>query len=634
MNYYLNLLTFMLLIILVSLVKPTCYAQDQRIADSLESIFQKQDVADSLLPQLLHGITVNQTNPDKRLSYADLLEKTTSKSDDSQWPMKINFIRGLANMEKGNLKVALESFLNSLKVARKLKDENWIGMIYIQMSAIYEYSNNYKLAFSYIRKAIEIFEKLKSQNHPKATSNLATATLTLGNRFMTTGNYDSASVKFDESILVYKKLNDAQGLAYALGSKGVLLAKQNLILRAEEYVMEAKEILNTFHDLEPIVYYNNNLSEAYLINGDYKKALDFLEESLIISLESNIKSEIAETYLKLSVVQERLGNSALALENFKTHILYRDSLRNIESIQELANMRSDFEIEQKQSEVDILNLEKKQQQQIGFGLLLVLLLSAALAFTQYRNAKLRKRTNQELTALNQTKDKFFSIISHDLRGPVSAFQGISGIIRMYLKKQRYEKLEEMTDEIDGSVRSMSNLLDNLLNWAVQQQGQVPFKPEYLSVDDMVMEVIQTFQTSALTKKVNLTHDVSPALRLWADKNTLSTVIRNLVSNALKFTPEGGEINILAFLKDESCVLKISDTGLGMPKDQVQNLFYTHGEINSTRGTAGEKGLGLGVQLVKDFVKMNKGFIDVQSKPKNGTTITVLIPVERDLSISA
>lgn len=627
MNFKSFFPAFKLLFVLLFQSYFSVNAQDQRIADSLEWVYKSDKVEESSLIETLYAITYNQTNPDVRLSYANLLESKVDTLANPDWLMKINFQRGLANMEKGELETSLDSFFNSLRVAQKLKDQNWIGMIYIQIASVYEYSDNYSVAFSYIRKAITIFKELRLSNHPRATSNLATAVLTLGNQLMEVGKYDSALSNFEQSIEVYEQIEDTQGLAYALGSKGVLLAKNGDILAAEENIDRATKILKVYKDLEPIVYFNNHLSEAHITRGNYTEALGFLEESLKISLRSNYKTDIVETYGKLSELYEKLGNSAMALDNFKAHILYRDSLRNIESVQELANFRSEYEIAQKQSEVDILNLEKKQQQQIGFGLVLVLLLSTALGITQYRNAKLRKRTNHELTALNRTKDKFFSIISHDLRGPVSAFQGVSGIIRMYLKKQRYEKLEEMTDEIDSSVRSMSNLLDNLLNWAVQQQGQVPFNPEQLSIKEILHEVIETFEAAAQIKRIKLSYETTQEVSIWADKNTITTIMRNLVGNALKYSMENGEVKVTALADGRSCMIKVSDTGVGIPEDKLSTLFNSQNMISSTRGTAGEKGLGLGMQLVYEFLKMNNSTIEVESYKGKGTTFTINMPLD-------
>ncbi|MEQ9023456.1 MAG: HAMP domain-containing sensor histidine kinase, partial [Pseudomonadales bacterium] len=206
---------------------------------------------------------------------------------------------------------------------------------------------------------------------------------------------------------------------------------------------------------------------------------------------------------------------------------------------------------------------------------------------------------------------FFSIISHDLRSPVAGFNGISQMIKMMVQTKQTDQLLEMTEHIDSSVDQLSKLLDNLLNWAMQQQGHVPNVPEKLSLKEMSEDLVKTLSTMAQGKSIELDADVPENLELWCDKNTTMTILRNLVSNALKFTPEGGKVGIRADEDGEMAKIEIYDTGVGMPQDKLKKLFQLQ-DKKSTYGTSGEKGLGLGLQLVHEFMEMNNGKIEVTS----------------------
>ncbi|HNP17874.1 MAG TPA: HAMP domain-containing sensor histidine kinase, partial [Fulvivirga sp.] len=180
---------------------------------------------------------------------------------------------------------------------------------------------------------------------------------------------------------------------------------------------------------------------------------------------------------------------------------------------------------------------------------------------------------------------------------------------------------------DKTADDLSGLLDNLLNWALQQQGHFPNVPEKIEVEELGNELKGIFSNMAKAKNIELTTLVSNNLALWGDKNTTRTIFRNLVNNALKFTPEGGKVSLLAELNGNSATVIVQDTGVGIAEEELKRLFEMDGK-KSAYGTAGEKGLGLGLQLVYEFVEMNKGTIEVESEVGKGTKFIVNLPLFR------
>ena len=184
---------------------------------------------------------------------------------------------------------------------------------------------------------------------------------------------------------------------------------------------------------------------------------------------------------------------------------------------------------------------------------------------------------------------------------------------------------EMANHMENSVNQLSSLLDNLLSWAMQQQGHFPNVPEKVNFNFMIIEIIGMFSNMAAGKKINLESHIEQPLHLWVDRNSIHTVFRNLINNAIKFTEPGGDIVVSATTLDHEAIIQVTDNGVGMSQSKVERLFHLNDE-NTTYGTAGEKGLGLGLQLVQEFVQMNSGTIKVSSKEKEGTTFTISLPL--------
>jgi PAS domain S-box-containing protein len=237
-----------------------------------------------------------------------------------------------------------------------------------------------------------------------------------------------------------------------------------------------------------------------------------------------------------------------------------------------------------------------------------------------------KLKNEELLKLNAEKDKFFSIISHDLRSPFNGFLGLTRIMDEDLPTMTMGEIREIVVGLRSSATNLFRLLENLLEWAKMQQGLVPFDPKMVELLPIVDECISITQELAKNKGIELACHIPKEISVFADSNILKTIIRNLVSNALKFTTKGGEVNILAKIRaDKSVEISISDTGIGMKKEMVQNLFRIDVQT-SRKGTEGEPSSGLGLLLCKEFIEEHGGIIWVESEEGKGSVFRFTIPV--------
>jgi signal transduction histidine kinase len=244
-------------------------------------------------------------------------------------------------------------------------------------------------------------------------------------------------------------------------------------------------------------------------------------------------------------------------------------------------------------------------------------------FIQIQAEKLQD-TNQQLMVLNSTKDKFFSIIAHDLRNPFHVVCGFAELLILDYKRLPFEKIEHYLGLIHKTSTYGNNLLDNLLQWSRSQSGHVSFGPAKIVLSTMVGEIIYLFEGEALAKKITIESSIDPDLTITADENMLNTILRNLLSNALKFTQKEGRISVKATLSQSFVEISVSDSGVGISPESCRLLFNIDSNI-STKGTSNEGGTGIGLILCKEFVEKHLGTIWVESELNKGSTFKFTLP---------
>lgn len=237
-----------------------------------------------------------------------------------------------------------------------------------------------------------------------------------------------------------------------------------------------------------------------------------------------------------------------------------------------------------------------------------------------------KLQNEELINLNATKDKFFSIIAHDLRSPFSSFLGLTQIMAEELPNLTMAEIQDIAINMSKSATNLSRLLENLLQWSLVQQKRMIFKPETVQLQSLVDDCVLMIQETASKKGILLTTDIPDELKIVADTNAIQTIIRNLVSNGIKYTKTGGSVHITAHTKSNGFIeLSVADTGIGMNQTMVNNLFKI--DVHTNRpGTEGEPSTGLGLLLCKEFVEKHGGQINVESIEGKGSTFRFTIPI--------
>jgi two-component system sensor histidine kinase/response regulator len=274
-------------------------------------------------------------------------------------------------------------------------------------------------------------------------------------------------------------------------------------------------------------------------------------------------------------------------------------------------------------------LEAFGTNQINNPLIKYVVLNVRDITERYQAEQKLKESEASLKELNATKDKLFSIIAHDLRSPFNGILGFSELLKVNLKESAILQSEKYAALINSSAKNTLVLLDNLLSWAKSQTGQINFNPQKIDLSQSIEEIIEIINSQATNKNIAIHKVQSDEIEVYADENMLKIILRNLISNAIKFTKSGGNLNIVVISDKNQVVISISDNGIGINEEKLKTLFNIASNTTSL-GTANEKGSGLGLVLCKEFVEKQGGKIWVESEVGKGSDFKFTLPLYESL----
>ncbi|MEQ8471297.1 MAG: ATP-binding protein [Marinoscillum sp.] len=624
-------LSGMVLYAILLLIVGVGNSQNKDKADSLRELLPQMELDTNKL-YVLYKLTTFSSDPNNILEYANQLKAGSLELGSIKYEVLANHHIGVGKRMKGETEVALKYLFEAATKSQERGLSVTLTKTFLEIAGTYMLNEDKKNALMYYTKAIEI---LRNTNDNQT---LAITLLNTGYSYYQINSLDTALSYYNEAEPIFEEIDLEIGKAYTIGNRALVFWKQGNAEKAIEDLNLAIGMLEPLGDQFGMADYYNQLGSIYLEMDDHVNALTNTEKGLEMAMAVDLKEQIRDASRLLAQLYEEKGDYPKAFDYQSRFIAYKDSIQDEETTRRLADLRTEFEVGQKEAELEVISAEKRTQQILSVGLGVILLLTGVFAVVTYKNFVTKKRINsqleeqavvleeqkEELVKLNKTKDKFFSIISHDLRGPITSFFGISPIIKSFVKSKKTDDLLEIAEDIDKSVRQLSDLLDNLLSWATQQQAQIPFNPKELDIHHMANRVKQNLQNVASGKGIELTVEVSEHLRAFADRNIAETIVRNLTSNALKFTPNGGRVTIGAQQNGSMMEVFVKDTGVGIPEEVMKTMFELT-SAQSTYGTDGERGLGLGLQLVQEFTQLNGGQLHVDSKVGAGTTFTFSLP---------
>lgn len=477
------------------------------------------------------------------------------------------------------------------------------------------------------------------------------------------GKTDEALRYFNEALQMYKIVHDEKGSISVWNEKGSLLSRTNRVKEAEVCFDSLIFLARRYSDFPSLAM--GLRKKADLLKQFGKSgAEDLYLASLEAAEKTGNKEVLQPIVLALANFYEQNNNFRQALTLFRRYMDLHDSIYAEKEKQQILFSQINFEIRLRDEKLNkvkqqIESLEKEQamarialtrQKNINRLLVLVMVLFLIILVLGYRQYIIKKKTSamlaeqnetirkinaqlaeseENLRRINQTKDKFISIIAHDIRNPLVGIIGFTDIIERRPEDVSKEELQQINTLIRQSARQLYDLLDNLLYWARSQSGTVPFHPQPVDVYEIAERTIKLVNAHAASKDISLKNLITPGTIVMADANMVTVIIRNLLSNALKFTGKGGYIEIASARSDGNLKVMIRDTGIGMSPEQVKRLFSDKNLMPASEGTNQEKGSGLGLILCREFTEKNGGTIRAESEPGKGTVITFTLPLYSD-----
>jgi len=354
------------------------FSQDQRVADSLTKVYDQDILRDTLQLELLRDLAFYEVKDlQKGLRYAEELIRLSEEQNNYLYQYRGYLQKGNKKRLLGELEEALVAFFKSLEIARQIGYSQGEGTALSSIADIYSITENHVNAMSYYRQAIDILRTTED------SISLAAALMNAGDEFLKRQEFDSALVYFEESGLIFEKANYLIGKAYNLGNIGMVNANIGNKVLAESNINEAIRILEELEDFYPISIYLIYMADIYMEKGDKSTAFSYAKRSLDLGQVYGLKEQIRDANLKLSEFYEQSGNMEESFRYYKDYISYRDSVSNVVTVQNLADLRTDFEVSQKQIEVDLLNQEKQNQKNLMISLVIIMILGAIILGTLY-----------------------------------------------------------------------------------------------------------------------------------------------------------------------------------------------------------------------------------------------------------
>jgi len=561
----------------------------------------------------LGSVAENTDNLNKAQLYINKAITLAEKSGDTL--IRATSMRNLAYvMTKSGDSARAISFLRSaLTLLYSIHHERWQATIYSDLGIHYRYIFP-DSSYYYYNKALDYHTSHKNE----------------GNEMIT--RFNMANLLFDKG-----KYRDAEKIFSGIYQKSV--RQNNLIGQAYSSIMMA---------------------------AVYEHLNDFPNATRYITIAEALASRWNQPDFTQTVFQHKIeiskaeGKYKEAVASFEQLVKLTDSLNAAENKNKILELQNQFEMEKKEFEITQLKQQTAIQQDklqdrniLIFGLVAIISLITLSLFVilyYYRkstsaNQKLTGQTEKlkneiqirekieqnlsesekQLMKSNAAKDKFFSIIAHDLKNPFNTIFGFTDLLYSDLQEYTIEETRQSLEKISEASKQAYSLLENLLIWAQTQSKNIEFKPEILDLQHLVNDAIGMTESQAKAKNITLASAVGDQQKVFTDENLFGTILRNLLTNAIKFTNPNGNVQIFARLQNNHVEISVKDNGLGVARDQMDHIFKIENKIR-TLGTNREKGSGLGLILSKEFVEMQGGRIWAESEPGKGSRFTFSVPI--------
>jgi len=612
--------------------------------DTLLQLLKKENLSDTTLINTNNIISRN-------LAFVDPIRSLNYAQQALELALKIKYKKGTADAYRnlgsvysyfGSFYLTVDNLQKSQSLYEELKDSSGIANCYMSLGHAYRKLNNISKEIYYHKQSFEIHSRLGNPER------IGVAAHNLGESYFNNHELQKAT----DLTLVAIRINDSIKNIQVLSSCYKVMGK---ILLAEKKPDDAAVYLNKILVIHDSLKENSqkiatieayiNMAAVYKQKGITEKEIYYLHEATEYVKENQLGAYIKNIYLELISLYLKRNQKQEAIEHVNEYKSLSETLALQESEDKnklVAGFTKLYEVEKENNLLEIENHYQeervKQKNNIIILVISIALIIAILLLLLYRIVKQLKSSNRELVAkreiiekqnedlavLNHTKDKFFGIVSHDLKAPLNSVLSFADLLIGSVDTLSKEQLLELSRELKLSIESSRKLTNDLITWSHLQMKEQTVTPETFSAVEITDEVFDIYGETARKKNISLKKQHNGNLIIYADRNHYSFVIRNIINNAIKFTANGGSITVTGTQGADTVTISIADTGIGMNEQMQQSLFHLKTNM-SKPGTDGETGTGLGLILLYEFVKLNAGSIDVQSTVGKGTVFSVTMP---------
>jgi len=579
---------------------------------------------------------------------------------------------GTINGYQGNYPLALDYYQRFLKNSEERQDEKDITAGLLNIGVIYLSLSDFPKSLDYSQRALKLAEKLQRKRE------IATILVNIGVAYQKMNN-PQALVNFEKALQISEGMTEKMLTIGILSNIGEYYLQSGELEKSLDYYQKVLKLSEELKKKRTLCEAQEKIGNIYLQQKKYSAALSFSQKSLTLANELNLLERQQGNHGQLAEIYAATGDYKNAFIHQKLFKEINDSLYNSENLRKITELEFAYKYDKEkqaheleQQKIDAIHeAEEKQQQIIIISLIFGFLMVSSLAVFVYRSYRLKHQTNlvlirqkqeietineelvqlnkeisaqrDEITAinsemekknakleeLNATKDKFFSIIAHDLKNPFNIILGFSTLVQESPDDYDLKETQSFVGMMHNSAQSAYKLLENLLEWSRSQTGRIEYKPHDLFLQNLVVENQKLCENMAASKNISIHHDIPDNLIVYGDYDMLNTVLRNLITNAIKFTHKGGEITISASSQNDEIAISVRDTGMGMDEKTRNKLFKINEKITIV-GTEKEKGTGIGLLLCKEFVEKHGGEITVESELGKGSEFKFTIPVKYEL----
>lgn len=532
---------------------------------------------------------------------------------------------------KGDYDLALSKYLECIELAEYLENQKMLSIINENIANLYISQKDFEEGMFYYEKVKKINEKIGDAIIMAETmSNMASVYADMGKLELAMFNINSAIKTFEDNSI-------RDWLAYAYQVKGKVYLKQQKNKWALYWYAQSEILHDRLDDLREEIQLLTGMAKAHLKLGNDSISTIYAQQAYDHSLNLDVLSGIEEGAELLYEIYKNKGDYKMALEYHEIFNEISGKISRKESKKGLTMLKTKIAYERQKEQLILENKEAlAKQKNYVYATLIVLIIFLFITALIKRNAKIQKELNKELILkqedlerkekylyeVDQTKNKLFSIIGHDLRGPIGAFQEL---IKLFKEgDMSKEEFLGFVPKLKSDIDNIAFTLNNLLSWGQTQMNGAHTKPGITAIESIVNENIALLSEVANNKSIRLINRIESNTLTWCDSDQIDIVIRNLISNALKFTPKDGMVTISAAEKARHWEILVRDNGVGMSKETIGKIF-DQANSHTTYGTNDEKGTGLGLSLCKEMVEKNHGNIWVDSSIHKGSSFYFTIP---------